>query len=120
MDAANPVISVETKKKELVGAYKNGGREWSPAGNRPVQGARLHRSRPGQIQILGVCDVAANTGWVAVMDWNIDMYTNRNTLWWKYFGWCTYCSFWQSQGCGSARRQEEGHRTAGGCTDGAV
>jgi hypothetical protein len=32
MDASNPVVSVDTKKKELVGAYKNAGREWSPAG----------------------------------------------------------------------------------------
>ncbi len=36
IDAGCPVISVDTKKKELVGAYKNGGREWSPAGQ-PVK-----------------------------------------------------------------------------------
>jgi transposase len=32
MAAGDPVVSVDTKKKELVGAYKNGGREWQPAG----------------------------------------------------------------------------------------
>ena len=34
MDASNPVIIVDAKKKLLVGAYKNSGREWSPAGSR--------------------------------------------------------------------------------------
>src|SRR5258708_23700761 len=31
-DAGEPVVSVDTKKKELAGAYKNGGREWQPQG----------------------------------------------------------------------------------------
>jgi DDE family transposase len=33
LDAGDPVISVDTKKKELVGPYKNGGKEWRPAGD---------------------------------------------------------------------------------------
>ena len=49
--AGDPVISVDTKKKELVGAYKNGGREWQPDGRAGAgQGPRLHRPRPGQGQ----------------------------------------------------------------------
>ncbi len=42
--AGNPVISVDTKKKELVGAYKNNGTTWRPRGEARIsQGARLHR-----------------------------------------------------------------------------
>ena len=67
MDASNPVISVDTKKKELVGAYKNGGREWSPAGE-PVE-VKVHDFIDpdlGKANPYGVYDVAADTGWVSV------------------------------------------------------
>jgi hypothetical protein len=67
MDAANPVISVDTKKKELVGAYKNVGREWSPAGE-PVK-VKVHDFIDpdlGKANPYGVYDVGADTGWVAV------------------------------------------------------
>ena len=63
----DPVISVDTKKKELVGAYKNGGREWHPTGQPGHgQGPRLHRPRPGQGQPLRGVRRGANTGWVSV------------------------------------------------------
>ena len=60
------MISVDTKKKELVGHYKNGGREWLPHGRAGAgQGARLPRpSTLGKANPYGVYDVAANTGWV--------------------------------------------------------
>jgi transposase len=65
--AGEPVISVDTKKKELAGAYCNGGREWRPAGD-PVRvndhdfpDAELGKAIP-----YGVYDLAANTGWVNV------------------------------------------------------
>ena len=67
MDASNPVISVDTKKKELVCAYKNGGREWSPAGE-PVK-VKVHDFIDpdlGKANPYGVYDVAADTGWVSV------------------------------------------------------
>jgi len=67
MDAANPVISVDTKKKELVGAYQNGGREWSPAGE-PVR-VKVHDFIDpdlGKANPYGVYDVAADAGWVSV------------------------------------------------------
>jgi len=67
LDASNPVISVDTKKKELVGAYKNGGREWSPAGE-PVR-VKVHDfidPALGKANPYGVYDVAADTGWVSV------------------------------------------------------
>ena len=44
-----PAISVDTKKKELVGDFKNGGREWRPKGNpQPSARSRFHRSEQGE------------------------------------------------------------------------
>jgi transposase len=66
-DGGAPVISVDTKKKELVGPFKNNGREWEPRGA-PVRvdthdfpDRELGRAVP-----YGIYDVAANTGWVNV------------------------------------------------------
>ena len=67
MAAGDPVISVDTKKKELVGAYKNGGREWQPHG-RPEQ-VNVHDfvdKQLGKANPYCVYDVAADTGWVSV------------------------------------------------------
>jgi hypothetical protein len=61
------VISVDTKKKELVGNFKNGGREWQPAG-RPEQ-VNVHDfpdKQRGKAIPYGVYDIGANTGWVTV------------------------------------------------------
>src|SRR6266487_2899709 len=64
-DAGEPVVSVDTKKKELVGNYRNGGREWRPAGD-PVR-VDVH-DFPDQILgkaiPYGIYDLAANSGWV--------------------------------------------------------
>jgi hypothetical protein len=65
--AGDPVISVDTKKKELVGAYKNGGREWQPTG-KPEQ-VKVHDfidPTLGKANPYGVYDVGTNTGWVTV------------------------------------------------------
>ncbi|MFJ7968367.1 ISAzo13 family transposase [Streptomyces sp. NPDC096324] len=66
-DGGAPVISVDTKKKELVGPFKNNGREWEPRGE-PVRvdthdfpDRELGRAVP-----YGIYDVVANTGWVNV------------------------------------------------------
>jgi hypothetical protein len=62
-----PVISVDTKKKELVGDFKNGGREWQPAGQ-PEQ-VRVHDfidKDLGKVSPYGVYDLTANEGWVSV------------------------------------------------------
>jgi DDE family transposase len=67
LDAGDPVISVDTKKKELVGAYKNGGTEWRPAGE-PEQ-VKVHDfidPTLGKVNPYGVYDLGANTGWVSV------------------------------------------------------
>ena len=66
-DAGDPVISVDTKKKELVGEFKNGGREWRPQGE-PVA-VKVHDFKDlelGKVNPYGVYDVAADTGWVSV------------------------------------------------------
>jgi len=65
--AGEPAISVETKKKELVGDFKNPGRELRPKG-RPEPG-RVHDfalSEQGKVAPYGVYDLAANQGWVRV------------------------------------------------------
>jgi len=65
--AGEPVISVDTKKKELVGEFKNGGREWQPQG-RPEE-VRVHDfviPELGRVSPYGVYDLAANAGWVSV------------------------------------------------------
>ncbi len=62
-----PVISVDTKKKELVGNFKNGGREWRPKG-KPQQ-VRVHDfaiPELGRAAPYGVYDLAQNVGWVSV------------------------------------------------------
>ena len=65
--AGQPVVSVDAKKKELVGDFKNGGREYQPAGQ-PEQ-VNVHDFMDkdlGKAIPYGICDVSANAGWVSV------------------------------------------------------
>jgi hypothetical protein len=65
--AAQPVISVDAKKKENVGSFKNGGREWRPKGApEPVNVYDFIDKERGKVTPYGVYDVGANTGWVNV------------------------------------------------------
>jgi len=65
--AAAPVVSVDTKKKELVGDYKNNGQEWMPQGKpERVQVHDFPDPKVGKAIPYGIYDVAANTGWVSV------------------------------------------------------
>lgn len=90
MSAKDPVISVDTKKKELVGDYKNAGRQWRPAGE-PVK-VRTHdfldRQGPGKTIPYGIYDVAANTGWVSVgTDHDTAAFAVASVRrWWQAFG----------------------------------
>ena len=64
---ADPVISVDTKKKELVGEFKNAGRQWRPAGQPAA--VRTHDfpgDSAGKAIPYGVYDVTADAGWVSV------------------------------------------------------
>jgi hypothetical protein len=65
--AGQPVISVDTKKKELVGNFKNHGREWRPQGS--PEEVRVHDflvPELGRAVPYGIYDLAANAGWVSV------------------------------------------------------
>jgi hypothetical protein len=62
-----PVVSVDTKKKELVGNYKNPGREWEPEGQpRRVKSKDFPDKALGKVAPYGVYDLTANEGWVNV------------------------------------------------------
>jgi hypothetical protein len=63
--AGDPAISVDTKKKELVGDCKNGGREWRPKGQpEPVRGHDFPIPELGKAVPYGLYDIADNAGWV--------------------------------------------------------
>jgi transposase len=66
-DSGDPVISVDTKKKELIGEFANAGREWRPKGQPAA--VRTHDfpgDSAGKAIPYGVYDVTANAGWVNV------------------------------------------------------
>jgi len=65
--ASQPAISVDTKKKELVGDFKNGGREWQPKGE--PEKVRVHDfliPELGKVAPYGIYDITHNLGWVNV------------------------------------------------------
>ena len=65
--AGQPVISVDAKKKENAGSFKNGGREWRPKGSpEPVNVHDFIDKELGKVTPYGVYDIAANAGWVSV------------------------------------------------------
>jgi transposase len=84
-----PVISVDTKKKELIGEFRNGGREWHPKG-KPTE-VRIHDFKDkdlGKAIPYGVYDLSHNQGWVSV---GIDHDTARFAAeaiarWWRKMG----------------------------------
>jgi len=84
-----PVISVDTKKKELVGPYDNGGVEWQPEGE--PERVNVHDfvdPELGRAVPYGVYDEANNEGWVSVGD-NADtaaFAVNAIRSWWKAMG----------------------------------
>ena len=88
-----PVISVDTKKKELVGDFKNGGHEWQPSGQPEV--VRVHDfvdPKLGKAIPYGVYDVTANAGWVSVgTDHDTAEFAVATVLrWWRQMGTSTY------------------------------
>ena len=90
---SQPVISVDTKKKELVGDFKNNGSEWQPK-NQPEE-VRVHDFEDkelGKVIPYGVYDIAKNEGWVTVgTDHDISDFAIDTILgWWKRMGRHTY------------------------------
>lgn len=84
-----PVISVDTKKKELIGEFRNAGKEWRPKGEpESVQVHDFIDKELGKVIPYGVFDVSENKGWVSV---GIDHDTARFAAeairrWWKKMG----------------------------------
>lgn len=67
LQSSQPVISVDTKKKELVGDFKNAGQEWQPQGEPElVKGHDFPDPELGKANPYGVYDQGANVGWVSV------------------------------------------------------
>lgn len=84
-----PVISVDAKKKELVGAFKNGGREWQPRG-KPEE-VEIHDfvdKELGKAIPYGVYDVTNNEGWVSVgIDHDTAQFAAQTIKrWWQTMG----------------------------------
>ena len=85
----HPAISVDTKKKELVGDFKNAGREWRPQGT--PEDVRVHDFRDkllGKAIPYGVYDMVSNQGWVSVgIDHDTAQFaTNSIRRWWTRMG----------------------------------
>jgi hypothetical protein len=88
-----PVISVDTKKKELVGDFRNNGREYRPQGN--PEEVRVHDfliKELGRAVPYGVYDLAANAGWVSVgVDHDTAAFAvNSIRQWWLAVGRARY------------------------------
>lgn len=89
MKRGQPVVSVDTKKKELIGDFKNGGHEWQPKGQ--PEGVRVHDfidKELGKVIPYGVYDTARNEAWVSV---GIDHDTAEFAVatlerWWREMG----------------------------------
>jgi hypothetical protein len=84
-----PVVSVDTKKKELVGDFKGGGREWQPRGQ--PEEVRTHDFQDkglGKAIPYGVYDVTNNQGWVSVgIDHDTAQFAARSIRrWWEEMG----------------------------------
>src|SRR3954470_6572785 len=87
--AGEPVISVDAKKKELVGNFKNGGRAWRPKGS--PEAVRVHDfliKELGRAVPYGVYDLAAKAGWVGVgQDHDTAAFAGQTIRrWWQEIG----------------------------------
>ena len=91
--AGEPVISVDTKKKELVGEFKNAGEEWRPKG-KPDR-VRVHDfliPENGKAIPYGVYDLSRNAGWVSLgIDHDTASFAVRSIgRWWQKMGKAAY------------------------------
>jgi hypothetical protein len=91
--AGEPAISVDTKKKELVGDFKNGGREYRPKGQpEPVRVHDFLIPELGRAAPYGVYDIAGNAGWVSLgIDHDTASFAvNAIRRWWQVMGRARY------------------------------
>lgn len=103
--AGQPAISIDTKKKELVGDFKNAGREWQPKGQ--PEAVRVHDfpdQTLGKAIPYGVYDLLHNQGWGSV---GVD----HDTAW---FATATMRRWWRQMGCRHYRQARELLVTADG------
>ena len=87
--AHQPVVSVDTKKKELVGDFKNAGREWHPEGQpEEVRVYDFLDPQWGKAIPYGIFDLRANEGWVSVgIDHNTAEFAGETLgRWWTHMG----------------------------------
>jgi Rhodopirellula transposase DDE domain len=89
LDQGQPAISVDTKKKELIGDFRNAGREWRPAGM--PEEVRVHDfidKKLGKAIPYGVYDILNNQGWVSVgIDHDTAQFAaNSIRRWWQRMG----------------------------------
>ena len=93
ISSEQPAISVDTKKKELVGSFANGGREWQPVGE-PVRVSVHDFPDPalGKAIPYGVYEIARNVGWVNVgCDHDTSVFAIESVLsWWTHMGKAAY------------------------------
>jgi transposase len=92
LSAGTPVVSVDCKKKELVGQYKNNGKDYRPAGDPEKVEVHDFIGEAGKAIPYGVYDLGANTGWVSVGTDHETAAFAVNTLrtWWNTCGRHTY------------------------------
>jgi len=95
LKAGDPVISIDTKKKELIGddpAYKNGGREWQPTGSPERVGVHDFPGEVPKAIPYGVLDLGANAGFVSVgADRDTAAFAVETVRrWWSQLGRPTY------------------------------
>ncbi len=86
-----PVISVDTKKKELVGEFKNAGREWELKGQPEevrVHDFEIREPDKGKVAPYGVYDLGRNVGWVSVgVDHDTAAFAVESIRrWWRWMG----------------------------------
>jgi hypothetical protein len=84
-----PVVSVDTKKKELIGDFKNGGQEWQPQGEpEEVRSKDFKDKVLGKVAPYGIYDLSANAGWVSVgIDHDTSQFaTETLRRWWENMG----------------------------------
>jgi len=87
--AGQPVVSVDSKKRELIGDFKNAGQEWRPAGlPEEVRAKDFPDKRLGKVTPWGVYDLTYNEGWVSVgIDHNTSRFaTETIRRWWCEMG----------------------------------
>jgi hypothetical protein len=91
--AGQPTISVDTKKKELVGDFKNGGRQLRPKGDpEPVRVHDFAIPELGKVAPYGVYDIAANSGWInlGITHDTAAFAVESIRLWWQELGQARY------------------------------